>query len=208
MRYTIVMSEVRTITVDGVTLTLSIERKRVKHVNARLRDTTLSVSAPLRMPQATLEPIVVDLARKLVRRLRAHQVNVEEDALVLAQRIAARFPSPVEIAHVRFVTTQESCWGSYSTATRTIRLNATLRQMPSWVLEYVVVHEIAHAVHPNHSPAFWSLVRQVYPKTDQAKAFLHGVSWLASRWEQLPPVERSLLTGDASEQTMEAGESS
>ena len=195
------MTETRTITIDGVTLTLHIERKQIKNVNARLRDTTLSISAPLKMSATTLEPIVADLARKLVRRARAKEVNSQEDALALAQRIAARFPTAVEIAHVRFVTTQQSCWGSYSVATRTIRLNAALRPMPPWVLEYVVVHEIAHAVHPNHSAAFWSLVRQVCPETDRAKAFLHGVTWLARRWEQLPPVERALLMGDADGQT-------
>ena len=186
-----------TITVDGVTLALTIARKPVKHVNARLHATTLSVSAPLQMPQATLEPIIADLARRLVRRARAHQVNAEDDALALAQRLAARFPTPPTVAQVRFVTTQQACWGSYSVATHTVRLNATLRQMPRWVLESVVVHELAHAVHANHSSAFWALVRRVDPKSEQANAFLAGVSWLGRHWEQLPPVERALLTGGA-----------
>ena len=78
-----------------------------------------------------------------------------------------------------------------------MRLNATLRQMPRWVLEHVVVHELAHAVHANHSPAFWALVRRVDPKTDQATAFLAGVRWLRRHWEQVPPVERALLMGGA-----------
>ena len=184
-------------TVDGVTLTVILERKRVKHVNARLRDDTLLVSAPLHMPETVLAPLIADLARKLVRRLRGQAVNAEEDALVLARRVATRFPAPVDIAQVRFVTTQQACWGSYSPTTRTIRLNASLRQMPRWILEYVVVHELAHTVHPNHAPAFWTLVRRVYPKTDQARAFLAGVSWLGQTWERLPPVERALLTGGA-----------
>ncbi len=187
----------RPITVDGVTLELTVERKDVKHVNARLRDTTLTVSAPREMRQATLDPIITDLARRLLRRARAHEVNAAEDALALARRVATRFAAPPEVAAVRFVTTQQACWGSYSPATRTIRLNATLRQMPRWVLEYVVAHELAHAVHPNHSPAFWALLRQVAPNTDRAKAFLHGVSWLGQHWEQLPPVERALLTREA-----------
>ncbi|MDP9380166.1 MAG: M48 family metallopeptidase [Chloroflexota bacterium] len=186
-----------TITVEGVTLTLVVERKHVKNVNARLRDSTLSVSAPLKMPRKDLDPIILDLARKLVRRRHARQVNVEEDARALAQRVAARFPEPPEVSEVMFVTTQEKRWGSYSTATRTIRLNAALREMPRWVLEAVVAHELAHIAHPNHSPAFWTLTRQVCPTTDRANAFLAGVSWLGHHWDHLPPVERSLLTGVA-----------
>jgi predicted metal-dependent hydrolase len=183
-----------TITVDGVTLTLLIERKRVKNINARLRESTLSISAPLHMPQAALDQVIPDLARRLVRRVRARQVNAEEDALALAHKIAARFPNRPEVARVEFVTTQQARWGSYSAATRTIRLNAALREMPRWVLEAVVAHELAHVTHHNHGPGFWKLLRSVYPDTDRADAFLAGVSWLGRRWEGLPPIERALLT--------------
>jgi predicted metal-dependent hydrolase len=183
----------QTITIDGVTLTLLVERKRVKNINARLRETTLSVSAPFNTPQATLDQVIPDLARRLVRRAHARQVNAEEDALALAQKIAARFPNRPEVAEVLFVTTQGARWGSYSPATRTIRLHAALRRMPRWVLESVVAHELAHVTHHDHSPAFWRLLRHVYPDTDKARAFLAGVSWMGLNWEKLPPVEQALL---------------
>jgi len=183
----------KTITVDGVTLTLVVERKRIKNINARLRETTLSVSAPLNTPQATLDAAIPDLARRLIRRAHARRVNVEEDALALAHQVAAHFPNTPQIDAVQFVTTQEARWGSYSAQTRTIRLYAALRQMPRWVLEAVVAHELAHVTHLDHSPAFWALLRRACPATDRARAFLAGVSWLGQRWEQLPPVERALL---------------
>jgi predicted metal-dependent hydrolase len=196
MEYNAPMSDAKpqTITVDGVTLTLLVERKRVKNINARLRGSTLSVSAPLNTPQATLEKVIPDLARRLVRRLRAREVNADEDALALANRVAARFPNRPAVARVQFVTTQEARWGSYSSATRTIRLNATLREMPRWVLEAVVAHELAHVTHHDHGPGFWKLLRSVDPDVDRADAFLAGVTWLGHRWETLPPVERALLT--------------
>jgi predicted metal-dependent hydrolase len=184
----------QTITVDGVTLTLVIERKRIKNINARLRDTTLSVSAPLNIPQATLDQAIPDLARRLVRRVRARQINAEENALSLAHRVAERFPTKPIVAQVQFATTQEARWGSYSSGTRTIRLNAALREMPRWVLEAVVAHELAHVFHQNHGPEFWKLLRRVCPEVDRADAFLAGVSWLGHRWDSLPPIERTLLT--------------
>lgn len=184
----------QTITIDGVMLTLEVERKQVKNVNARLRGSTLAVSAPLAMPQAALDNIILDLGRRLVRRVHTRQINADNDALTLAKTIAQRFPQKLQVEHVQFVTNQEARWGSYSLATHTIRLNAVLRQMPRWVLESVVAHELAHIVHPNHSPAFWTLLRRVDPNTDRTEAFLHGVSWLSRRWETLPPIERALLT--------------
>jgi predicted metal-dependent hydrolase len=190
----------RTITIDGVTLTLQIERKRVKNINARLRDTRLSVSAPMDTPQSMLDRVIPELARKLLRRAHARLANSELDALALARSVAQRFPSPPQVSEVLFVTTQEARWGSYSPTTKIIRLHAALRNMPRWVLESVIAHELAHVPHPDHSPAFWQLVRAVDPDVDRASAFLSGVSWLAQQWERLPSVERALLTRSRADQ--------
>lgn len=190
----------QTITVDGMTLALVVERKPVKNINARLRDGTLFISAPPDLPPDQLDGHIQGLARRLIRRVRARQVNEEEDALTLARKVAARFPVPPQVEQVMFVTTQQARWGSYSSATRSIRLNAALRALPRWVLEAVVAHELAHVAHPDHSAAFWSLLRHVCPETERANAFLAGVSWLAHRWETIPPVERSLLGNSTCEQ--------
>lgn len=182
-----------TLTVDGVSLRLRVTRKRVKNINARLVEDELRVSAPPWVPRSELDEAVESLARRLVRRERARRVNDGHDALELARKVARRFPNPPEITEARFSTQQHARWGSYSTRTRTIRLSAALRHMPSWVLEAVVAHELAHVIHPDHSPAFWKLVCEVCPETDRAKAFLQGVSWVAGRWGGLPPVERGQL---------------
>jgi predicted metal-dependent hydrolase len=184
----------RILDVDGVALELRVVRKRVKNINARLRGKTLLVSAPHRVSAGELEETILQLARRLVRRKRAEVVNSDGGAETIARKVAARFPDPPEVAEVRFVTNQRSRWGSYSAKTGIVRLSAALRQMPPWVLEAVVAHELAHTFHLDHSPAFWALVRTVCPKTDRARAFLEGVTWLASVWEELPPVERSQLT--------------
>ena len=179
--------------VDGVTLALEVVRKRVKNVNARLRGSTLSVSAPHGIPGRELDELIRRLAGRLVRRARAAEVNTDEAAATMARKVAARFADPPEIAEVRFTTATQARWGSYSRRTGIVRLSAALRQMPPWVLEAVLAHELAHTVHLDHSPAFWELLRSVCPETDRARAFLDGVSWLASSWEELPPVERAQL---------------
>ncbi len=182
-----------TITVDDTTLSLVVIRKTVKNINARLRDATLHVSVPLHTSHTTINAILPSLARRLIRRQRARQINSDDDALALAQRVAQRFPTPIEVTATSFSTAQRARWGSYSTRTHAIRLHAALRHMPPWVLEAVVAHELAHVVHPNHSPAFWSLLRTVCPNTERAEAFLAGVNWLARTWDDLPPVERAQL---------------
>lgn len=181
---------------DEGTLTLCIERKRVKNVNARLRGSTLYISAPPGMPSKRVEEISKDLARRLLRRERARRVNDEEDALALVHKVARRFEGSPRVDRALFVTNQRARWGSYSQKTRTIRLNAALRSMPRWVLEAVVAHELAHAIHPDHSPDFWELLHSVCPETERAMAFLEGVGWLANNQGQMPVAELRQLVGD------------
>lgn len=189
----------RTINIDGVELQLHVERKTVKNINARMSAHNLQVSIPLRLECAEAMRIIDDLARKLLRRQRARQINHEDDATELARQIAQRFPVPPEVECVQFTTVTSACWGSYSSRTHSIRLSAALRHMPPWVLEAVMAHELAHAIHPNHSSDFWALLYSVCPNTERAENFLEGVSWLARVWESLPAVERSQLMIDPEE---------
>jgi len=181
--------------VDGMTLDLVVVRKRVKNINARLSGSTLSVSAPHRVSRGEVRSVAVELARRLLRRARADAVNGDDSGRIVATKVAAKFPKPPRVTEVRFSTNQRSQWGSYSPRTGVIRLNAVLKVMPPWVLEAVVAHELAHSIHPDHSPAFWKLVRSICRHTDRANAFLEGVSWVAASWEGLEPAERSQLAG-------------
>jgi predicted metal-dependent hydrolase len=78
-------------------------------------------------------------------------------------------------ASVRWVDNQRSRWGSCTPADRTIRLSRRLQEMPDWVVDYVLVHELAHLIEPGHGPRFWAWVDR-YPHCDRAKAWLDGYS--------------------------------
>jgi predicted metal-dependent hydrolase len=65
----------------------------------------------------------------------------------------------------------KSRWGSCDRHRR-IQLNWKLMAMPEWVIDYVMVHDLCHLQHMNHSSAFWQLVEQHYPKTLSAKRWM------------------------------------
>ncbi|MGM9472119.1 M48 metallopeptidase family protein [Pseudarthrobacter sp. YS3] len=83
-------------------------------------------------------------------------------------------------ASVRWVSNQNSRWGSATPSEGTIRLSDKLRPMPQWVIDYVLLHELAHLLVAGHNAAFWKLL-EAYPDTARAKAFLEGVSFATGR---------------------------
>jgi predicted metal-dependent hydrolase len=76
---------------------------------------------------------------------------------------------------VRWVKTMRTRWASCTPADGTIRLSERLQEMPHWVRDYVLVHELAHLLVPGHGPDFWALVQR-YPRTERARGYLDGVS--------------------------------
>ncbi|CAA9507322.1 MAG: hypothetical protein AVDCRST_MAG05-2806, partial [uncultured Rubrobacteraceae bacterium] len=92
------------LTVDGIALELVLRRKLVKNVNARLKGSTLLVSAPVGRPEEELEPAIRGLASRLLRRAHAARVNGEGEALALARKVARRFPEPPSVGRALFVT--------------------------------------------------------------------------------------------------------
>ncbi|MCI0383972.1 M48 family metallopeptidase [Streptomyces sp. CNQ085] len=75
---------------------------------------------------------------------------------------------------VRWVTNQNTRWGSCTPAEGSIRLSHRLQGMPEYVLDYVLLHELAHLLVPGHGPDFWRLL-ETYPRTERARGFLEGV---------------------------------
>jgi predicted metal-dependent hydrolase len=76
---------------------------------------------------------------------------------------------------VRWVTNQNSRWGSCTPSEGTIRLSHRLRGMPEYVIDYVLLHELAHLLVPGHGRAFWQLLES-YPRTERARGFLEGAA--------------------------------
>jgi predicted metal-dependent hydrolase len=76
---------------------------------------------------------------------------------------------------VVWVTNQHKRWGSCTPSTGAIRLSDRLRQMPDWVVDYVLLHELAHLLVADHNAEFWHLVER-YPHAARAKGYLEGFS--------------------------------
>ena len=141
-------------------------RRRKRTVGAQLVGGVLRVSLPSWMSKAEEQRWVDEMARRYRRRVDASKVDLRARAAALARRYDLPAPASIE-----WVDTMQSRWGSCSPSTGTIRLSSRLASFPSWVRDYVIVHELAHLKIPSHTPAFWRLVEQ-YPKTERARGYL------------------------------------
>lgn len=81
---------------------------------------------------------------------------------------------------VRWSGNQSSRWASCTPTDASIRVSDRLKGVPPWVLDYVLVHELAHLLVADHSDEFWALVSQ-YPRTERARGFLDGITHAAGR---------------------------
>ena len=120
-----------------------------------------------------VDQMVAKLQTREERRRRT--LASDEDLMARARELSAEhLAGRAEPASVRWVDNQNRRWGSCTPADRTIRLSGRLRGMPEFVVDYVLVHELAHLLEPSHNDRFWSLVR-AYPRTERALGFLEGV---------------------------------
>ena len=141
-------------------------RRRRKTVQAVVVDGVIRVHMPAWMSKQDEATYVASLVERLEKRFRSEHVDVDARARVLARRYD--LPQPTSVV---WSDRQQARWGSCSTHSGAIRVSRRLADWPDWVLDYVLVHELAHLVEANHSPAFHALVDR-YPKAERARGFL------------------------------------
>ncbi|MFG2101961.1 M48 family metallopeptidase [Micromonospora echinaurantiaca] len=119
---------------------------------------------------------------RMLARLAAREGRLarsDDELLVRATRLIKLYLSEhgaqAVPASVRWVTNQNGRWGSCTPADGTIRLSHRVQDMPDWVIDYVLLHELAHLIVPSHDARFWALVGR-YPKTERARGYLEGVA--------------------------------
>lgn len=133
------------------------------------------VLIPARMSRAEERRWVSLMLERLARQ--DARLRPSDDELVARARDLSRrhLDGRAQPASVRWVTNQGSRWGSCTPADKTIRLSSRLQGMPAWVVDYVLVHELAHLLVPGHGADFWELVDR-FPRTERARGYLEGVS--------------------------------
>ena len=170
-------------TSTGIPIRVRRSARRKRTVNAVFRDGVALVSIPAHFTRQQEAEWVGRMVARLEQRSaretdpEAKETDLMQRADALSQRYLGGRARPES---VRWVGNQNSRWGSATPGRGTIRLSDKLQGMPEWVVDYVLLHELAHLLVPSHGPAFWRLL-ETYPHTETAKAFLSGAAFASAR---------------------------
>lgn len=163
----------------GIAESVEVRRsaRRRRTVSAFRDGDKVVVQIPATMSKREEKRWVADMLDRLERseaRTRPTDEQLMTRAIQLNDEI---FGGLAEPSSVRWVDNQRSRWGSCTPSDRSVRLSSRLQGMPTWVIDYVLVHELAHLLEPGHDEEFWGWVNR-YPKTEKARGYLLG--WAAA----------------------------
>lgn len=147
-------------------------QKRQKTISARMAGDTMFVYAPLNISEARLKKIIHNFKARFKRHQLKKELNKKEDLMLIACELNKKyFGGQLKINSIEYVTNQNKKFGCCNYAAKTIRISHRLQAMPQWVRDYVIVHELAHLVEPNHNKSFWDIVSR-YKLTERARGYL------------------------------------
>ena len=148
--------------------------KRRKTAQARLVDGHLELRIPGRSSKAEEARLIKLFQARFERSIAGEVIDLTARAKRLAR--AHDLPAPAEI---RWVSNQATRWGSCTPSTGVVRLSDRLAPFPVWVIDYVIVHELAHLVEHGHNARFAGLVAR-YRWAERAEGYLIAKSGLTN----------------------------
>ena len=146
--------------------------RRTRTISAREDGDTIVVYLPTGLSSEEEQHWVDRMRERLERSKTRRTLNSNEALRRRADELNREyFEGQLTVQSISFVTNQNHRFGSCTPSTGTIRISHRLAEMPTWVLDYVIVHELAHLLQPNHSARFWKLVSR-YKLAERARGFL------------------------------------
>lgn len=159
--------------------------RRTRSASAAYVDGRIVVRVPAHLSGAEVDRIVPGLVSRVVAKQRGSRPTDDALAARAARLSKVHLGGLAVPTSVRWVTNQRSRWGSCTPHTREIRLSSRLQGMPDYVIDFVLLHELAHLLQPNHGRAFHALMAD-YRQLERAEAYLAGASFGAG----LPAIDQ------------------
>jgi predicted metal-dependent hydrolase len=158
---------------DRPVIDIRVSARRRKTVGAHWEGDTIVITVPPRLSQEDRWAYADHLAGKLLAQ-RAKERPSDDALLLRALELSEQyFDGEARPTSVTWSSRQASRWGSCTPADGTIRISDRLKGVPGWVLDAVLVHELAHLLRLEHDALFHAYCAR-FPHMDASEHFLHG----------------------------------
>ena len=149
-------------------------QRRKRTVQARLTDGRIKVMVPAGMDPAEESRVVQGLVIRVKRKASSAEVDLARRVAILSEKYDLPVPAGVE-----WSARQKRIWGSCNPGDGRIRVSNRLATLPMWVLDCVLIHEMAHLEVPDHGPRFRELLNR-YELAERATGYLIAMAALES----------------------------
>ncbi len=149
-------------------------KKRKKTIQAKIVDGKLWIYLPAGLTHKEEEKWISTMIEKNETRKHRQKLNTNGMLQKRANDLNKQYFNNGLDFNIKFVTNQTSKFGSCTPETKVIRISDKIISMPRWVQDYIIIHELAHLIHPDHSKEFWKKVYQ-YKYVERAKGYLIAV---------------------------------
>lgn len=139
------------------------------------------VRIPAKMDNKHIPGLLDSIQQQLEKPQRRVKRRTDADLQARAEHLNRTcFGGRIRWESIRWVPAMKTRLGSCTNGGPTdghIRISSAMQTWPAWVVDYVIAHEMAHRLHPNHSAAFWRTLTKAYPLTERARGFIKGVEF-------------------------------
>ncbi len=169
---------------EGKDIPYTLQRSRIKNLYIYIRNGKVIVKAPMRLSDKYIEEflnkkskwIYENLEKSKEKANKEKEEKIEKKDVERLQKIVkeniykyskilGKSPKKVRIRDLKYA------WGSCS-SNQNISINLKLANKDERAIEYVVLHEMCHLIHMNHSKSFWNLVEKNMPQYKEYKKLL------------------------------------
>ncbi len=144
-------------------------------------DGIILLRVPHRTPGKQVDRLLENVSKQLARRRKRATGRTDDDLQQRAEAINDKhFSGAIRWGAIRWVGNMQHRLGSCTSGGVTdghIRISERIKDWPQWVVDYVIAHELAHRVYPNHSAEFWAYLESAYPLTERARGFIQGMGF-------------------------------
>lgn len=152
-------------------------KRRKKTIQTKYVDEILYIYLPSGLTETEEKKWIDRMITKNENRQRKQKLNSDDSLWKRAQDLNKIYFGGNLDFDIKYVTNQNSRFGSCTPENMVVRISDRIANMPKWVRDYVIIHELAHLLYPDHSKKFWEKVNQ-YKYTERAKGYLIAVGMM------------------------------